>query len=319
MSTVEIARKILSDKGEKVNAFSPSETINRALGTSDYPALLADVVNKVLRRAYEIAPASWKLIATQMNAKDFKALHAIQFGGNVILDKIGEDGEYKSAKLVDGQETWALDTYGKLISITRKALINDDLSGFSRIPQIFGQAAANLEANIMWALIVGNPAMADGNNLFSSDHKNGKLSAGAAPDIAGISVGRTAIRRQTGIDGEILNLVPKYIIVPPELEILALQLTSQSFLANQPASINPFAGILSPVVEPRLVDTSAWYLAADKAIIDILAYSYLEGQQGLFTEPRYGFEVDGLQIKVRTDFGGGLVDFRGLYYNKGKA
>jgi len=318
-SQVDIARHLLIEKGEKVNGLSPSETINRALGTTDYPSLLAAVVNKVLRTAYEIAPMSWKLIATQMNARDFKAMHAIQFGGNITLDKIGEDGEYKSAKLAESAETWSLDTYGKLINITRKALINDDLSGFSRVPFLFGQAACNNECKIMWGLIVDNGLMSDGKNVFHADHKNQKASSGAVPDLAGITAARTLIRRQTGLDGEPLNLMPKYLIGPPELETTILQLVSQAYMATGQGTINPYANVLTPIIEPRLSSAKIWYMAADKSAIDMLVYSYLEGQSGLFTEPRYGFDVDGIQIKVRTDFGGAIVDYRGLYYNKGEA
>uniref|UniRef100_UPI0010AA5769 phage major capsid protein n=1 Tax=Paracoccus aeridis TaxID=1966466 RepID=UPI0010AA5769 len=42
---------------------------------------------------------------------------------------------------------------------------------------------------------------------------------------------------------------------------------------------------------------------------------YLEGQQGAYIETRNGFDVDGVEIKCRLDFGAKAIDWRGLYKN----
>jgi hypothetical protein len=80
--------------------------------------------------------------------------------------------------------------------------------------------------------------------------------------------------------------------------------------------VNPFSGKLSLVVEPRLAG-AAWYLAADPGEIDGLEYAYLEGQEGPYIETERGFEIDGLRVKVRVDFGAGFVDWRGWFKNPG--
>jgi hypothetical protein len=80
--------------------------------------------------------------------------------------------------------------------------------------------------------------------------------------------------------------------------------------------VNPFSR-LSLIVEPRLTDPARWYVAADPAEIDGLEYAYLAGSPGPQTETRAGFEVDGVEVKVRLDFGGGFVDHRGWYSDAG--
>jgi len=79
---------------------------------------------------------------------------------------------------------------------------------------------------------------------------------------------------------------------------------------------------LVPVVEPRLDaaanGATAWYLIADPAQIDTVEYCYLEGQQGVYIETKQGFEVDGVEIKARMDFGAAALDFRGMQKNAGQ-
>ena len=68
---------------------------------------------------------------------------------------------------------------------------------------------------------------------------------------------------------------------------------------------------------PRRAGRPRWYLIADPAQIDTVEYCYLEGQQGVYIETKQGFEVDGVEIKARMDFGAAALDYRGLQKNAG--
>ena len=46
--------------------------------------------------------------------------------------------------------------------------------------------------------------------------------------------------------------------------------------------------------------------------------AYLSGAPGPQIESRAGFEVDGIEVKVRLDCGGGFVEHRGWYSNAGQ-
>lgn len=72
-----------------------------------------------------------------------------------------------------------------------------------------------------------------------------------------------------------------------------------------------------PVLDPHITDKK-WFLVSDPAFCDTIEYAYLDGEDGLFTEMRNGFEIDGLEIKARLVFGAKAIDWRGLYMNNGQ-
>jgi len=103
---------------------------------------------------------------------------------------VPESGEFKRGKLVEGKETWVLSTYGKIIGITRQAIINDDLGAFTRTPFLLGQEVAMLEADTVVGIITANGNLADGVALFeATTHKN-LIAAGAAISVDAIGAVR---------------------------------------------------------------------------------------------------------------------------------
>ena len=177
-------------------------------------------------------------------------------------------------------------------------------------------AAANLESDLVWGQITSNPVMGDGKALFHVDHKN--LGAAGAISTTTVGAGRQAMRVQTGLDGKtLLNVTPVYILVPTALETVTEQFLGQIFPTQASNVVTATMKKLVPISEPRLDAASAtsWYLAGSPDQIDIVELAYLEGQQGLFTETRMGFDVDGMEVKVRQDVAAKTIDFRGLWKN----
>ena len=74
---------------------------------------------------------------------------------------------YKRGTIGEAKETYRVETYGKVVGITRQVLINDDLDAFTRVPSLFGTARLP-RLNPMWcgAFSPSNPNMADGELLF---------------------------------------------------------------------------------------------------------------------------------------------------------
>ncbi|MDD9745521.1 MULTISPECIES: prohead protease/major capsid protein fusion protein [Marinovum] len=315
MTFVDHARAALQRSGMSATGMSADTILTRALHTtSDFPLILGDAVNRELRRAYQAAPSGVSQLARQTTARDFRAKRALQFGEGPELKKVNESGEFKSGSITEGAESYSIETFGRIFGISRRAMVNDDLGAFSQVPSKMGNAARAFEAAQLVAKLVENPAMSDGKSVFHADHGNLAASAGAL-SITTLSAARKSMRRQTGLAGEPINVAPHAVVVPPELETLAEQLLTQINATNTD-DVNPF-GKLILAVEPRLTDPIAWYVAADSATIDGLEYAYLEGAPGPQIETRQGFEVDGVQIKVRLDFGCGWIDHRGWYMNEG--
>jgi len=328
MRLLDVARTLLNARGVRTTAMSRMQLAGVALGldvrsgmhtTSDFVELLADVAGKMLRRAYEQAPQTFGPISRRTTLPDFKPAKRNQLGDAPQLLEIDEHGEFKHGTIGEGKEQYQLATYGRIFGITRKTLVNDDLEAFSRVPQFFGRAARNLESNLVWKQITSNPDMGDGTALFHADHGN-LAGSGAAISVATIGTGRAAMRTQKGLDGEtLLNIMPRFLIVPAAIETEADKFVSNNLVADSPGNINPFAGRLSVIPEPRLDADSAtaWYLGADPDQIDMIEYATLEGEDGPMVESRVGFDIDGLEVKARHDFAAKVLDWRGLYKNAG--
>lgn len=319
MSMIELAKAHLGFNGVDVRGKPASQVAAMAFQSgSDFPAILADVANKSLRAGYEAAPRTFVQFCRKVSAKDFKPVNRVQLesaGGS--LGKVGENGEFKRGKLLDGKESYKLETYGEIIAFTRQLLINDDLDALSRVPMLQGQQVAETESDIVWGLILSNVKMSDGKDLFHSAH--GNLISGALGKDS-LSASRKAMRKQKKPNGKTpLNLRAKHLIVPAELETAGQEILT-AVTPGQSAHVNPFAGSLELLVEPRLDEhsESEWYVAADNAQIDTIEYSYLEGEEGAYLETREGFDVDGIEMKVRADFGAGAIDHRGLQKSNGQ-
>lgn len=334
LTLLDTARLYLQARGMRTTGMSKMELAGAALGldtrgglhtASDFANLLADVTNKTLRRAYEEAPATFTKIARQSTIPDFKMAKRLQIGEAPSLLAIDDSGEFTRGTIGEGKEQYQLATYGRVFGISRKALINDDTDAFSRVPMLFGRSARNLESNLVWLQILANGNMGDGVALFATAHNNLSGTSDAI-SVASIGAGRAAMRKQTGVDGAtLINVNPVFLLVPPSKETLADQFVSTNLLASQSSSVNPFAGRLQVISEPRLEvgvgaqagSAVSWFLAADPSQIDVLEYAYLEGENGPVVESRIGFDVDGLEIKCRHDFAAKAIDFRGLYKNPG--
>ena len=317
---VEMAKELLTLRGESTMALSPASLVTRALHTtSDFPIILGDTVGRVLRDAYQAAPSGIRRLGRQTTARDFRSVNKIILGEAPLLEKLNEHGEIKAGTMAEAREAYKVETWARKIGITRQVLVNDDLGAFSDLARRMGQGAAETEARILVTLLEagsGNgPTLSDGKTLFHADHGN-KAGSGALISDATLSAARLALRTQKGIEDRMIRVTPKNLLVPP-----ALETTAEKWLATiAPATaseVNPFSGALSLVVEPRLSSATRWYVTADAGEIDGLEFAYLSGAEGPQVESRSGWDVDGVEIRVILDFGAGFIDHRGWFMNAG--
>jgi hypothetical protein len=317
MSLMRLAEEILTSQGQTVRGLAPNELAERALhSSSDFVEILANVANKSLRGAYEEAPQTFAPFTRRVQVADFKEISRTQLGDAPKFEKVNENGEYKTGKVSESAEKYFVETFGKIIGVTRKTLINDDMDAFSRLPEMFGRSARDLESELIYKIIAANPLMADGKNLFHADH--GNLGTPAAIAIASVSEGRSKMRLQKGLNGALLNLTPKNLLVPTVLETLAEQFVGP-IAPTENGKANPFTGKFGVIAEPRLdaFSATAWYLLASINQVDIFELATLIGQDGPTMTTKQGFEVDGVQFKVSYDLGAKAIDWRGIFKNAG--
>lgn len=319
MRLLDIAKDRLTAAGENFSMLSEQEMVKRAWATTDFPTLLSLAFDRSLRRFYESYADEWRFIARQENATDFREKTGIKVDGAVSFDEIPEGGEYKESNILQAEDAKIkLKKFGRKYSISDIAIINDDLSVFSRLPQIMALGAQQFQSDLVWSNITDNKNAPDGKALFHADHKNYDAT-GAPLTTDALSIARTAMRRQKSPAGLKLGIKPQYLLVPPELQTTAERLVS-AVLATETGNVNVFAGQLKVMVSDQLEDPKAWYLLADPSAIsaDGIVYAYLNGQGGLKTESRVNWDTDALEVKGSMAFATAVWGWEGWYKNKGK-
>lgn len=317
LSIPEIARDCLRARGVPVTGLGTAEVVTRALHTtSDFALALADTQGRVLATAYKAAASGLKPLARQVTLPDFRKRTFIRTSGISDLEKVNEAGEFKRGTFGEAGESVILETFGKVFGISRQALVNDDTGALSDVPRKFGDAAARFEADKLAKLLTSGggvgPTMADGKALFHAGHGNLAVT-GTAVDVSSLSAARLAMRAQTDDAGHLISVVPKYLVVGPAKETEA-DLIVSSISATSVDEANPFASKLTPVVEPR-IGGNAWYVV--DPTVDGLIYAHLASEPGPQLESRAGFDVDGIETRIRLDFGCAFIDWRGWYRNAG--
>ena len=300
----------------RLGVMSREGVLHRAMahGTSDFPNLLTGAGSRTLRAAYDVAASPLKMLAQRVSASDFRAQDVLAIGGMGTLAEVTEHGEITATTTAEAKESWQLKTFGKIFSLSRRALVNDDLGAFGRVTAELGRAAAETENSALAALLLSNPTMGDGTALFHADHGN-LADTPAAIGETSISVARLAMRSQTGITGERISITPKYLVVGPEIETEA-----EKFLATihptETDSVNPFAGRLTLAVEPR-ISGDDWFIFAAPSEAPALLLGHLASAPGPRISSRDGFEVLGREFRVVLDFAVAATDWRGAYRNAG--
>lgn len=321
LNITAMAENILSMNGKRNFGFGRADIIKAALTTSDFPELLANTAGKAMALGYDGEPTTHQIWTGEKEVSNFKEQSFVALSEAPGLLEVNEGGEYHHGSFGEAAEKFTIKTFGRLLTITRQALINDDLGAFTQMPAAFGSSARRTEADLVYAKLTGAPVMSDGKALFHADHGN-LAASGTALGIDSLGVARAAMRRQKGIAGTShVDPQPRFLIVPVSLESKAEALLNSMVLYGATNNTDNLQWIrnLTLVADPRLDDVSetAWYLAASPAQLDTIVRAYLAGQARPYYEENLEFERDAMSVKCRLDFGCGVIDYRGLYKNPG--
>lgn len=321
-SLIELARESLRRECDTKANFGDNMEMARAAinSTSTFPAIMSNLANKSVMNGFNEAETTFQIWTGKGSNRDFKeaARYALSEAGN--LELVPEGGQFPQDVFGEASARTKVATYGKIFSLTRQAIINDDLGLFSKIATKYGSAAKRLVNKMVYAQLTGTVKMQDNVVLFDDKHGNVAKTAEAL-SVTSLAKAITAMRRQKGItDAANLNITPKYLVVPPELEVTAYQIVNSTAAVDGTNSgvVNPYKGRFVVVSDAELTDPIAWYLVADASQHDTIEVTYLNGVETPRLETRQGFDVDGIEYKVAFDVGVDAIDFRGLYKNAGK-
>jgi hypothetical protein len=308
-----------------------SADLREAGVTSDFANYLSNVVGKRLMQTYREAPAYWERYTTTYSVPDFKPLSMYGLTEGQDLLPYDEDGEYKDSQIAERVgPTMTVGTYGRLFSITRKALINDDLGLLRDAPGRLGRASARtLNRNVVEVLEANGNAY-DGTALFHADHAN--LATDALSESA-LASAALKMNQQTDDNGNPIVLTADLLVIPGALEMTARRILNSTTIyttgsGTTPAygqgSVNVVQGYVDYVVERYLSDANDWYLFANPSDAPVLAVGFLNGQrepQVMLKDPGmrlvlggndpYSMEFDAIEYKVRHEWGTAVIDWRG--------
>lgn len=289
--------------------------VRGAMATTDFPQLLGSAGFQVLREMYGTAPSGARSIARRRQSTDLRDIHLLGLSEFPAMLKILEGGEFKSGNLTDRGGSYRIEEYGRIVNLTRRALLQDMLDAFGEAMSSHGRAIAALEDDLVIAALeaggTGAKAMEDGKALFHADHANTTTKMGL--DIASLTEAAAKLReaREVG-NGRRLNLAPRWLLVSAQYEVQAIQLTSE-INATAASDVNPFAGgqlALMPLVDANLSGSHAYVLcdpASPAAAIEICTGPAIADVQS-----QADFDTTSVKTRVLADRGLGVRDYRGI-------
>ena len=303
-------------------------------------SLVANALNKIVMAEFQEYPKWWAPIASEV---DFQSLNAVRWsvlGGVGELPTVAEGAAYTELTWDDKYESSTFYKKGGYLGLTMEAIDKDDTGRLRGAPRALAQAAwltLNKSVSYIFTQSSGvGPTLVDTYALFESAH-HANLGT-TALSLAQFTAIRLAMRKQTELNsGERLGalVVPKYILVPPDLEITACQILATDYdytyaLSNgQAAPVNVHSQ--GPDLQARMAfarsrvivvdlwtDTNDYCCVADPMLYPSIGIGYRYGRNPeIFSvaSPTAGlmFSNDTLPIKVRFVYATGPIDYRGMY------
>lgn len=297
--------------------------VSEAINTGQFGEILGDSIRRRMIAEYGMPQlANWREIVSEIGTiTDFRTNRRQRMGGYGLLPGVNQGADYTSlTSPTDEEATFAASKRGGTEDLTMEAIANDDLGALRRIPQKLGRSAAVTLHRFVWNFVVTNPTIYDSAALFHASHAN--LGSAALSD-ATLATARTAMRKQAAYNNatEVLGATPKYLVVPPELEQLAFELSSSQpkVTANANATIPNIHQGINAIVLDWLTDANNWFLVADPAMVPTIEIGFFRGQEEpeLFVQDMGDvgsmFTADKLTYKIRHVYGGAVLDYRGFY------
>lgn len=301
-----------------------SGRVSEALTAASFAQVLGDSVTRRMVAEYAASPLNnyERIVSAVESVNDFRTQRVGRIGGYGTLSTVAEGNPYGALTSPGDEEaTYAAAKRGGIETITLEMIANDDLRAFRAIPTRMGRAARQTLYRFVWGLITSNPTMTyDSVALFHASH--GNLGA-AALDATSLSAARVAMRKQAayGDSAEVLGLSPAFLIVPPDLEDAAFELTRSAVAvtSGKDATVPNINAGTDMIVLPHLTDANNWYAIADPALAPTIELGFYKGQRDpeLFVQDMGNvgsmFDADKVTLKVRHIYGGTVLDHRGMY------
>jgi transcriptional regulator with XRE-family HTH domain len=317
---LETYNRRLNESGRK--RFSIKEAIDLAQLTT----IFGDSITRQMIADYNLPEMNdWRAITSKIGFVDSTRVERRErlgyYGGPLTSRAEGTDYT-PIASLTDEEVTINMAKSGNFELITEEALLRNDLQWFAKIAPRLNMTALQDIRKAVWDLLLLNGNIYDGNPLFDAgNHAN---TSAITLSVTNLNTARVAMRKQTTYGSTRHELgsgnLPKFLVVPPELENTANQISASQF---EPSSnlfqvSNLHRGIKVIVVDHE-TDVDRFYTVADPANTPTIEVDFVGNTDApeMWTQddPTQGepFDSDQIKIKVRNWFGAAVIDWRGFY------
>ena len=265
--------------------------LGMGLTRSDFGMAMGDAMSYLAANRYD-AFADHLPLCADLPVADFKEISFPDISADVALQETRELQEHTAASVIpaDGTVKAQLRTYGRIISVSRQSVINDDIGLLANIFASMGTSAARIENEQVFTGLESNPNLQDGEPLFHEDLGNTESSALSAEALAS-AVGK--LRTMPLRRDEPANTKARFLVTAPELEMPAHRLNREHG--------NRLEVIASPHIK-----TGRWYVFADPEVAPVIQRLTLKGASGkpVMIEPqKRNITFDGIRLKARADIG----------------
>lgn len=290
--------------------------IRAAFSTASLPVALGQGLDKLIQAQLMQSPMTWQKIARKIPLSNFRetTLARLVFKGG--LQEVAEGGELHHATLGEALNTVRLATFGRIVTLGRKAIINDDLGLFNDLPTIMAGEWQRKLQDLVWGTLIDNAG-----TFFTEERGNLIEGTDSVLSVPGLSLAVKALREMRDEDGRILDMAPSVLAVPPALEAVGRALINSSEVGIADVdgvptpTANPHKGIAELVVEPRLGEGNGasdeqWYLFAPVSL-GAVNLGLLNGRESPTVEMR---ETDintlGMSWRIYGDAGCAMGEHR---------
>ena len=302
---------------------SPYDLQAADAGPSTYslPNILGNIANKFLRVGFESVDSAWRSFCATRPVNDFKQITTAGLTGSLIYDKVPAGGELHHGDIGEVKYNNQADTYGRMLGIDRRDLINDDLGALTTAGRRLGRGGALKLNDIIWTVFLNN------SSFFTAGNNNVTSGAGSALSLTSLGDLDRVFRLQTDPDGMPLGIFPQILLVPTALRITALNLmnstitvaTNTGTSTTLSPNSNVLAGAYTVVSSPYMSNsaytgnsTTAWYLLASPADMPVIEVCFLNGiELPTVQTTEADFNTLGIALRGYFDFGAALQEFRG--------
>jgi hypothetical protein len=299
--------------------------VEAAFSTIDIGGILSNVANKFLLEGFFSVERTWRNICAVRNVSDFKTVTSYRLIGKDQYELVAPGGELKHGTLGNEQYTNKADTYGLMLSIDRRDIINDDLGAITTVPRKLGRGSGLKINDVFWTVFLNNAS------FFTVGNRNFLAGADTVLSIDGLTKAEVAFMDQVDSDGKPIGIMPAILLVPTALSAIGSQLFKSLELRDNTSSAkypitNPHQGKFRVEVSRYLGNAAyagnsakAWYLLAEPTDLPVIEVAFLNGQEAPTIETAEAdFTVLGVQMRGYHDFGASLQDYRGGVKSKGE-